>query len=93
MLLYSFFTSRSLTLEKVMIFDNSRRFLPLSVALSRLSQSVSVTAIRGSAIMLIARGPRLQANLKREQTFLSLSQTLQGESSLIINSPMERGQS
>ena len=49
------------TLKRIATLADNRNFQPagLLVAFSRLSQSVSVTAIRGSAIMLLARGARL----------------------------------
>ena len=49
------------TLKRIATLADNRNLQPagLSVALSRLSQSVSVTAIRGSAIMLLARDARL----------------------------------
>ena len=49
------------TLKRIATLADNRNLQPvgLSVAFSRLSQSVSVTAIRGSAIMLLARDARL----------------------------------
>ena len=49
------------TLKRIATLIDNRNLQPagLSVAFSRLSQSVSVTAIRGSAIMLLARDARL----------------------------------
>ena len=50
------------TLKRIATLPDNRNLQPpagLSVAFSRLSQSVSVTAIRGSAIMLLARDARL----------------------------------
>ena len=48
------------TLKRIATLADNRNLQPagLSVAFSRLSQSVSVTAIRGSAIMLLARDAR-----------------------------------
>ena len=49
------------TLKQIATLADNRNLQPagLSVAFSRLSQSVSVTAFRGSAIMLLARDARL----------------------------------
>ena len=49
------------TLKRIATLADKRNLQPagLSVAFNRLSQSVSVTAIRGSAIMLLARDARL----------------------------------
>ena len=49
------------TLKRIATLADNKNLQPmgLSVAFSRLSQSVSVTAIRGSAIMLLARDARL----------------------------------
>ena len=49
------------TLKRIATLADNRSLQPagLSVVFSRLSQSVSATAIRGSAIMLPARGARL----------------------------------
>ena len=49
------------TLKRIATLADNRHLQPdvLSVAFSRLSQSVSVTAIRGSAILLLARDGRL----------------------------------
>ena len=49
------------TLKRIATLADNRNLQPVgfSVAFSRLSQSVFVTAIRGSAIMLLARDARL----------------------------------
>ena len=74
------------TLKRIATLADDRNLQPagLSVAFSRLSQSVSVTAIRGSAIMLLARDARLWKHMKQEQIFESLLQKLRGES--VLNS-------
>ena len=48
------------TLKRIATLADNRNLQPagLSIAFSRISQSVSVTAIRGSAIMLLARDAR-----------------------------------
>ena len=49
------------TLKIIALFSDNRGFQPsgLSVAFSRLAQAVSISAMRGSATMLIARDSRL----------------------------------
>ena len=49
------------TLKRIALSSDNRGFQPsgLSVAFSRLAQAVSISAIRGSATMLIARDSRL----------------------------------
>ena len=72
------------TLKRVAALADSRSLQPagLSVAFSRSSQSVSVTAIQGSAILHLARDARLKTHMKRKQIFNSLFQKLRDESAL-----------